>query len=97
MKTHEKRGGGKARGPHWIGSRRWRRLTGRIIKRERKYPKPLRAFNECARCHRTFTPGWNDRLSKFDNCCSRCQLKNIADGFGIPELRDMAGIPRDEK
>ncbi len=92
-----KRGGGKAKGSHWIGSRRWRRLTARIEKRNRRFPKPIPVFGECRRCGRRFVPGWIERLGKFDNCCSRCQVKNLADGLNIPELRDMAGIPRDEK
>ena len=96
MKATNQRGGGKGRGVHRMTSRYFRRLTGRMVKYRRLHPKPISVFGICDRCKCQFVPDWMDGLSKFSNCCSRCQVKNLADSLGLPALREFAGIPRNE-
>ena len=77
--TAEKRGGGKARGSHWKGSRRWRRLNARIEKKNRRNPRPVPVFGECVRCRKKFVPDWLD----ISQCCSPCMMRNLAEFLGI--------------
>lgn len=92
--TPEKRGGGKGRGPFHCNSRYHRRCERTRSKMRARFA--TYQFGKCARCGVSFVPGWNDTLQKFDSFCPRCQIKNLADAFDIPEMRDLAGIPREE-
>lgn len=92
-KTHEKRGGGKARGSHWPGSRRHRHLMKRMAKRPRRSPD---VFGVCARCTCKFIPAWCDTLGVFNRCCEPCRLRNLFDALDFPEGYEKAGLPVDK-
>ncbi len=72
-----KRGGGKARGSHWVGSRRHRRLCGRIEKRERKHPPRVVEFGVCVKCGTKFVPEWCDKIGRFSQVCDPCLVATL--------------------
>lgn len=58
-------------------------------------PRPGDEFGKCPRCSVKFIPDWCDTLGCFDRCCTACQLRNLADGFGLPGLYAECGLKRD--